>query len=124
MKRFITTQKAPAPIGPYNQAVDTGSMLFISGQIPVDPANGLIPESIEEQTAISLQNVKAILEEAGYNMTNVVKTSIFITDMNDFPVINRIYGEYFTSDFPARETVQVSRLPKDVKVEISAIAVK
>ncbi|MDC3209167.1 RidA family protein [Chitinophagales bacterium] len=122
-KEIVNTINAPAPIGPYNQATKANNTLFISGQIPADPATGeIINSSIEEETHMVMKNLKAILDEAGLGFDNVLKTSIFISDMDNFNKINTVYGSYFTADFPARETVQVSRLPKDVNVEISAIA--
>ncbi|HVA99497.1 MAG TPA: RidA family protein [Bacteroidia bacterium] len=125
MKKIIQTSKAPAPIGPYNQAVLANNMLFVSGQVAINPANGnFILTDIKSETKQVMENIKAILEEAGLNMNSVVKASIFLSDMNNFSEVNEIYGSYFTSDFPARETVQVARLPKDVNVEISVIAVK
>lgn len=124
-KTIITTAKAPAPIGPYNQAVQTGNMLFISGQVCINPATGeLKNRDIQEETHQVMHNLKAILLETGMDFSNVVKTTIFITDMNQFGEINAVYGKYFEKDFPARETVQVSALPKFVNVEISMIAVK
>lgn len=123
-KKIITTQNAPAPIGPYNQAVLVNSTLYISGQICIDPSTGnLKNRDIQDETHQVMQNLKSILAEAGMNFDNVVKTTIFITDMNQFSEINEIYGKYFNGDFPARETVQVSALPKFVNVEISMIAV-
>ena len=125
MKTIINTPKAPAPVGPYNQAVKVGNMLFTSGQIALDPLTGkLNTSSIIEETKLVMSNIKAILEEAGMNLSNVVKTSIFIKDMNQFTTINEVYGSYFTEEEPARETVEVSRLPKDVNIEISVIASK
>lgn len=122
-KEIIKTTNAPAPIGPYNQATKANNMLFISGQIPADPSTGeIINSSIEDETHMVMKNLGAILKEAGLGYENILKTSIFISDMNDFAKINAVYGTYFTEDFPARETVQVARLPKDVNVEISAIA--
>ncbi len=122
-KEIVNTINAPAPIGPYNQATKANNTLFISGQIPADPATGkIINSSIEDETHMVMKNLKAILDEAGLGFDNVLKTSIFISDMDNFNKINTVYGSYFTADFPARETVQVSRLPKDVNVEISAIA--
>tara|TARA_Y100000385_G_scaffold222459_1_gene232372 strand:+ start:182 stop:562 length:381 start_codon:yes stop_codon:yes gene_type:complete len=122
-KEIVNTINAPAPIGPYNQATKANNTLFISGQIPADPATGkIINSSIEDETHMVMKNLKAILDEAGLSFDNVLKTSIFISDMDNFNKINTVYGSYFTADFPARETVQVSRLPKDVNVEISAIA--
>ena len=122
-KEIITTKNAPAPIGPYNQATKANNTLYISGQIPADPATGVIvTSSIEDETHMVMKNLWAILKAAGLGFDSVLKTSIFISDMNNFARINEVYGSYFASDFPARETVQVSRLPKDVNVEISAIA--
>ena len=124
-KTIITTSNAPAPIGPYNQAVLTGDTLFISGQICIDPATGnLKNKDIQEETHQVMHNLKAILQQAGMDFSHVVKASIFITDMHQFGAINEVYGKYFEGEFPARETVQVSALPKFVNVEISMIAVK
>ena len=124
-KTIITTAQAPAPIGPYNQAIQTGDLLFISGQVCIDPATGnLKNKDIQEETHQVMHNLKAILHEAGMDFNNVVKTSIFITDMNRFAEVNEVYGKYFDKQFPARETVQVSALPKFVNVEISMIATK
>jgi len=125
MKKIIETNNAPAPIGPYSQAVLSGNTLYTSGQIAINPKSGkLILESIELETTQVMDNMKAILKEAGMNFDHVVKASIFISNMDDFTQINTVYNQYFTSDYPARETVQVARLPKDVNVEISMIAVK
>lgn len=122
-KEIVNTKNAPAPIGPYNQATKANNMLFISGQIPADPATGeLVMSSIEDETHMVMKNLKAILEEAGLGFDSVLKTSIFISDMDNFSRINEVYGSYFSGEYPARETVQVARLPKDVNVEISAIA--
>lgn len=124
-KIIITTTSAPAPIGPYNQAVLASNTLYISGQICIEPATGnLKNRDIQDETHQVMQNLKAILAEAGMGFGHVVKTTIFITDMNQFSAINEIYGKYFDGSFPARETVQVSALPKFVNVEISMIAVK
>ncbi|TRX40885.1 RidA family protein [Flavobacterium restrictum] len=125
MKKIIFTQNAPAPIGPYNQAVLKGDTLYTSGQIAIDPATGeLITATIEAETEQVMQNMKAVLTAAGMTFENVVKTSIFITDMADFGKINTIYGSYFNEKIaPARETVQVACLPKNVNVEITMIAV-
>ncbi|ALJ04292.1 reactive intermediate/imine deaminase [Pseudalgibacter alginicilyticus] len=124
MKKIITTEKAPAPIGPYNQAIITGNMLYTSGQIAINPDSGaLILDNIQDETHQVMKNIKAILEAAQMTFDNVIKTSIFISDMNDFSEINKVYGSYFNEETaPARETVQVARLPKDVNVEISVIA--
>ena len=122
-KQIITTASAPAPIGPYNQAIVTGNMIFISGQICIDSSTGeLKNKDLQEETHQVMHNLKAILQEAGMDFGNVVKTSIFLTDMNRFAEINEIYGKYFTGNFPARETVAVKGLPKGVNVEISMIA--
>lgn len=126
MKKIVKTDKAPAPIGPYNQAIFAGNTLYISGQIALDPNSGeLKTEDLEKETLLVLENLKAILTEAGLGLENVVKTSIFISDMNNFGKINEVYSRYFDSEnAPARETVEVANLPKFVNVEISAIAVK
>lgn len=124
-KKIITTKNAPAPIGPYNQAILVDNTLYISGQVCIEPASGnLKNKDVQEETHQVMQNLKSILQEAGMSFSNVVKTTIFITDMNRFSEINEIYGKYFDGNFPARETVQVSALPKFVNVEISMIAVK
>ncbi|WP_300602948.1 RidA family protein [Niabella sp.] len=124
-KKIITTDKAPAPIGPYNQAVLAGDTLYISGQVCIDPqTGGLNNGSLEEETHQCMRNLEAILAAAGLNFSNVIKSTIFITDMHRFAEINSVYGQYFTIDFPARETVQVAALPKFVNVEISMIAVR
>ena len=125
MKKIITTKNAPAPIGPYNQAVLSGNTLYISGQIPIDPTTGkLVEGDIAKETKQSMENLKAILTEAGMTFENVVKTSIFIADMHQFAKINAVYATYFNAESaPARETVEVANLPKFVNVEISMIAV-
>jgi len=124
-KQIINTPNAPAPIGPYNQAILTGNMLFASGQIAINPAtNQLVTEDIVSETHQVMQNVKAILNAAGMDFSDVLKSTIFITDMNDFGKINEAYGSYFSDYAPARETVQVAALPKNVHVEISVIASK
>ncbi|HSD13643.1 MAG TPA: RidA family protein [Flavobacterium sp.] len=126
MKKIIFTEKAPAPIGPYNQAVLIGNMLYTSGQIAINPANDeLVLENIESETKQVMENMKAVLEAAEMTFENVIKASIFISDMNDFSRINAVYGSYFDEKTaPARETVQVACLPKNVNVEISMIAIK
>lgn len=125
MKSIIYTEKAPAPIGPYSQAVQTGNMLFVSGQIAIDPeTNQLIEGTIREEAGRVMQNLEALLSSAGFSFGNVVKTTIFLSDMNHFAEVNEVYGSYFQTDFPARETVAVLGLPKNVNVEISLIAVK
>lgn len=123
MHKTIHTDQAPAAIGPYVQAKEAGGMLFISGQIPADPASGEIIHGIEDATHQVMKNLKAILEAASLDFSHVVKASIFLKDMNDFQKMNEVYASYFSADsFPARETVQVSCLPKNVEVEISMIA--
>ena len=125
-KKIITTLNAPAPIGPYNQAVLSDKTLYISGQIPLIPNTmEILNSTIEEETNLVMNNLKAILETAQMTFKNVVKTSIFLSDMNDFAKVNDVYGRYFDNDFaPARETIAVKALPKSVRVEISMIAVK
>jgi 2-iminobutanoate/2-iminopropanoate deaminase len=124
-KQIVQTKNAPQPIGPYNQAIIANDTLYISGQICIDPTTGnLKNRDIQEETHQVMQNLKAILNEAGFKFNNVVKTTIFITDMHRFGEINEVYGKYFDGEFPARETVQVSALPKFVNVEISMIAVR
>jgi 2-iminobutanoate/2-iminopropanoate deaminase len=123
-KKIINTKSAPAPIGPYNQAVMVNGTLYISGQICIEPSTGnLMNRDIQDEIHQVMQNLRSILTEAGMGFDNVVKTTIFLTDMNQFSEINEIYGKFFKGDFPARETVQVSALPKFVNVEISMIAV-
>ena len=124
MKQPIATTNAPGAIGPYSQAIDAGAFVFISGQIPVNPANGEIPEGITAQTAQSIANIKAILAEAGLSIDNVVKTTVFLSDMNNFVPMNEVYAENFTAPFPARSAVAVKDLPKGVLVEIETIASK
>lgn len=124
MKKQVATTAAPAAIGPYSQAIDLGNMVFISGQIPVDPATGNIPEGIKAQTAQSIKNIKAILAEAGLSIDNVVKTTVFLADMSLFGDMNEVYGTEFTAPYPARSAVAVRELPKQVLVEIETIAVR
>lgn len=124
MKQIIKTTSAPAPIGPYSQAVKAGNFLFVSGQVAINPeSNELNISNIEEETHQVMRNLKAVLLEAGLNFDHVVKSTIFLTDMGTFSQVNEVYGQYFSADFPARETVQVSVLPKNVNVEISVIAI-
>ncbi len=121
----INTEKAPAALGPYSQAIEVNGTLYVSGQIPFIPETmTCVSDDVQEQTKQSLENVKAILEEAGYTLNDVVKAGVFIKDMDDFPLINEIYAQYFSENKPARACVEVARLPKDVKVEIEVIAVK
>ena len=125
MKRIIKTSNAPAPIGPYNQAVEVNNTLYVSGQIAINPADGnLVMLNILREATQVLENISAILKEAGYSFSDVVKTTIFLSDMNNFSAVNDVYANYFTDNFPARETVEVAGLPKNVNVEIYVIAVK
>ncbi|MGG7058314.1 RidA family protein [Clostridium nigeriense] len=121
-KEIISTPNAPAAIGPYSQGIKIGDMVFTSGQIPVNPVTGEIAIEIKAATKQSLENVKAILEEAGTSLDKVVKVVVFIKDMNDFAKVNEVYGQYFTENTPARSCVEVARLPKDCLIEIEAIA--
>lgn len=124
-KQIINSENAPKAIGPYSHAVLAGNTLYVSGQVPLNPITGdLEMDTIQTQTHQCLKNVKSILAEAGMTLANVVKATVFITDMGDFAAINAVYGEYFTENFPARECVQVAALPRGVNVEISVIAVK
>jgi 2-iminobutanoate/2-iminopropanoate deaminase len=123
-KKIIQTDKAPSAIGPYSQATQKNHMVFVSGQIPMDPSTGeIVAGDIQAQTRQALDNVQAILEASGASLDDVVKATVFITNMDDFPLINEVYGEYFKIDPPARACVEVSRLPKSVQVEIEAIAI-
>ena len=123
MKKVISTTKAPAAIGPYSQAIQVGNLVYTSGQIPIDPATGVFVEGgIREQTRQSLLNVKAILEEAGLTMSDVVKTTVFLADMNDFADMNAVYAEFFAEPYPARSAVAVKMLPKGALVEIEVVA--
>ena len=124
MKKVIATTNAPGAIGPYSQAIDTGTFVYASGQIPINPADGTIPAGITAQTAQSLSNVKAILTEAGLTMDNVVKTTVFLADMADFAAMNKVYAQAFSAPYPARSAVAVRDLPKGVLVEIEVIALR
>jgi putative endoribonuclease L-PSP len=125
MKKVILSSKAPAPIGPYSQAIEANGTLYVSGQIPIDPTTGeVVAGGIEPQAKQVMQSLKAILEEAGYTFDQVVKTTILLDDLGNFAKVNEIYGSYFGEGAPARETYQVAKLPKGVAVEISCIAVK
>lgn len=125
MKKIICTKKAPAAIGPYSQAIEVNGFVFTSGVIPIDPKTGeLVTGSIEIQAEQAIKNLSVLLKEAGTSVDNVVKTTVFIKNMDDFAKVNEIYATYFTTDFPARSCVEVARLPKDVLIEIEAIAEK
>ena len=124
MKKAITTDKAPAAIGPYSQAIEVNNMVYTSGVIPVNPATGEIPEGVEAQAEQVFVNMEGLLEAAGTFMENVIKTTVFIKEMNDFAKINEVYAKHFTGTFPARSCVEVARLPKDVLIEIEAITEK
>ena len=125
MKEQINTSNAPAAVGPFSQAVKAGNMVFVSGQLPIDPATGAFAgDDIESQARQSLDNVAAVLKEAGYDMSDVVKTTVLLKNMDDFAVMNGIYAEYFSEPYPARAAFEVVRLPKDALIEVEAIAVK
>ncbi len=122
MKKAIATTNAPSAIGPYSQAIAAGDLVFVSGQLPIDPATGSMPANTAEQTRQSLKNIQAILEAEGMSMQNVVKTTVLMQDLGDFGAMNEVYAEFFTGDCPARAAFQVAKLPKDALVEIEAIA--
>lgn len=124
MKKVIATQNAPKALGPYSQAIEVNGTLYVSGQIPVNPADGTVPESIEDQSRQALKNVGAILAEAGMSYSDVVKTTVLLNDIADFSAMNSVYAEFFTEDKPARACFQVAALPMGVKVEIEAVAVR
>jgi len=125
MKTVINTTNAPAPIGPYNQAIAANGFLFVSGQVAIDPATGnLVLDNIKRETTLVMENIKAILTAAGIDFSHIVKTTIFLKDMQSFAQVNEVYGSYFSDQFPARETVAVAGLPKNVNVEISVTALK
>lgn len=123
VKQIISTNNAPGAIGPYSQAIKKGNLIFVSGQLPVNPQTGEMPEDIREQTKQSLNNVKEIVEVAGASLEDVVKTTVFLKDLTNFSVVNEVYGEFFTENYPARCCVEVSKLPKDAGVEIEVIAI-
>ncbi len=125
MKTIINSPNAPTPIGPYSQAVKVGNFIFLSGQIAIDPVSGqLVLTDIKAETTRVMENIKAVLQEAGVNFSHIVKTTIFLNNMQNFGIVNEVYGSYFTDEFPPRETVEVSALPKNVNVEISVTAYK
>ena len=124
MKQVLATDQAPAAIGPYSQGIAASETVYVSGQLPLDPATGAFPEGIAAQTAQSLKNIQAILAQQGMTLANVVKTTVFLADINDFAEMNKVYGAFFTQPYPARSAVQVAKLPKDAPLEIECIAVK
>lgn len=124
MKKVICSSLAPGAIGPYSQAIEAGGMVFVSGQLPIDAATGVMPQGAEAQARQSLENVKHILEEAGLTMAHIVKTTVFLADMSLFADMNKVYATYFDGGFPARSAVAVKALPKDALVEIECIAVR
>ena len=124
-RKIVSTDAAPKAVGPYSQAVWAGDLLFCAGQIPLDPATGqVVPGGVVEQTVRVLENLRAVLASQGLNLANIVKTTVFVADLNHFTAMNEVYARYFAGDFPARSTVQVARLPKDALVEIEAVAAK
>ena len=124
MKRIISTSKAPAAIGPYSQAVEVGNTLYISGQLPLNPESMEMPDDIKEQADLVMRNIGAILEEAGYSYSDVIKSTIFLSDIKNFQAMNEVYGKYYTEEPPARSAYEVANLPKGAKIEIETIAVK
>ena len=124
MKQVVKTDKAPGAIGPYSQGIQTGNMYFFSGQLPLNPETGVMPETIKEQTKQSLENIKGLLESQGLDFSNVVKTTVFLDNMADFADMNEVYSTYFVEPYPARSAVEVGKLPKDALIEIEVIAVK
>lgn len=124
MKEILNTTNAPKAIGPYSQCVVNKGIAFVSGQLPVNPEDNTIPEGVSEQAKQSLRNIKSILESGNYSLDDVVKTTVYLKDMNEFGAMNEVYGKFFAEPYPARVAIEVARLPKDVRVEIDAIAVK
>lgn len=124
MKKVISTEKAPKAVGPYSQAIEAGGTIYVSGQLPIDPVTGIMPEAVDKQTEQALSNIGAILTEAGYSFGDVVKSTVLLADMNDFAAMNEVYARFYTSRMPARVCYEVAKLPKDAKVEIDVIAVK
>ncbi|MCZ0874540.1 RidA family protein [Peribacillus sp. AS_2] len=119
----IITKEAPKAIGPYSQGIKAGNIMYTSGQLPIDPKTGEMPDNIEEQTRMSLENLKKVLEAAGSSLQQVIKTTVFLSDMNHFAVMNQVYGEFFSDNYPARSAIEVARLPKDAFIEIEALAI-
>ena len=124
MKQVVKTDRAPGAIGPYSQGIQTGNMYFFSGQLPLDPQTGVMPETIQEQTKQSLENIKGLLESQELSLADVVKTTVYLDNINDFAAMNDVYAEYFSEPYPARSAIEVGKLPKDALVEIEVIAVK
>ncbi|MBR8645913.1 RidA family protein [[Brevibacterium] frigoritolerans] len=123
MIEAIITKEAPKAIGPYSQGIKAGNIMYTSGQLPIDPETGEMPDNIEEQTRMSLENLKKVLEAAGSSLQQVIKTTVFLSDMNHFAVMNQVYGEFFSDNYPARSAIEVARLPKDAFIEIEALAI-
>ncbi|WP_342603903.1 RidA family protein [Peribacillus sp. FSL E2-0159] len=123
IKETIITKEAPKAIGPYSQGIKVGNVVYTSGQPPIDPETGEMPDNIEEQTRVSLENLKKVLEAAGSSLQQVIKTTVFLNDMNHFAVMNHVYGEFFSDNYPARSAIEVARLPKDAFIEIEAFAI-
>ncbi|MED3998003.1 RidA family protein [Peribacillus frigoritolerans] len=119
----IITKEAPKAIGPYSQGIKAGNIMYTSGQLPIDPETGEMPDNIEDQTRMSLENLKEVLEAAGSSLQQVIKTTVFLSDMNHFAVMNQVYGEFFSDNYPARSAIEVARLPKDAFIEIEALAI-
>ena len=124
MKQVVKTDRAPGAIGPYSQGIQTGNMYFFSGQLPLDPQTGVMPETIQEQTKQSLENIKGLLESQELSLADVVKTTVYLDNINDFAAMNEVYAEYFSEPYPARSAIEVGKLPKDALVEIEVLAVK
>ena len=124
MKQVVKTDRAPGAIGPYSQGIQTGNMYFFSGQLPLDPQTGVMPETIQEQTKQSLENIKGLLESQELSLADVVKTTVYLDNINDFAAMNEVYAEYFSEPYPARSAIEVGKLPKDALIEIEVIAVK
>ncbi|MDM5214996.1 RidA family protein [Peribacillus sp. NJ4] len=122
IKEAIMTKAAPKAIGPYSQGIKAGNIVYTSGQLPIDPETGEMPDNIEEQTRMSLENLKNVIEAAGASLQQVIKTTVFLSDMNHFAVMNHVYEEFFSDNYPARSAIEVARLPKDAFIEIEAIA--
>ncbi|MFF2460110.1 RidA family protein [Peribacillus simplex] len=123
IKEAVITKEAPMAIGPYSQGIKAGNIVYTSGQLPIDPESGEMPDDIEEQTRVSLGNLEKVLEAAGSSLQQVIKTTVFLSDMDHFAVMNQVYGEFFPDNYPARSAVEVARLPKDALIEVEAVAI-